>query len=566
MNYSSLVRPDDFDVSLIPKETVEFEGGEFYLSHLFPKVLSVPATGKVIPLSYAERPYLTPIIDSFTSLKKVFLIFGRQTEKSTSVAACQLGLTGTVPMISWQYVSATMKQAREFSHWKLDNMIRLSPTLQRMYDRSGARMTYNLQEKVNAINSRVLVATAFGDAARVRGVSADALSIDEVELVELEAIPVLQECMSHSDMKYELHAATPLSTENTAWIMWQDQSHQYEWLVPCHRHGFTQWHILGPQNLTTTGVICDKCGHPLNVLEGQWQCMLHNPKASLHSFRLPQIATPFADHRRIAQNLVDKPMETLRESFALSTEESEQVFGGYFLKSLCRENDRLEPEQSLRTLGAIYPLSAGIDWAQGGTSATVVVFGTTVQSEFRWIAGYRFVGAGEREFRQIMNLLEEAKPHRIVADFGAGHIRNRKLMEKFGYPRFMVSQYVRQKNRLVFDPKAGRLMVDRNNVIDDVVSHIQIHPDRFSFPNRRYMERTHWWADMMAVRVELDKHGRSQYVRRSTETDDFFHASLYCLIASNFVQPRPDIFGPVLVKPGAIGKLDDFEAGEELFG
>jgi len=363
--------------------------------------------------------------------------------------------------------------------------------------------------------------------------------------------------MAASEFKWEIHSGTPLSTDNPLWVYWDDYSSQHEWAVPCANHsshsdgGSTgaHWNILGPENLTPYGIVCGRCEKPINTLEGTWVRITNPPNATYKGFRMPQIGTHFADFPEICNKFVNRPVVTLRESFAYSVEEAVEAFPSHLLEhELCSPELQGE-EDRLAMFGSTRPVYAGIDWHQGGdTTATVLVFGTYIKDDvFTWLAGYRFKGDPESDLREMVRLIELANAQRIVADFGAGYMRNRMLMEHFGYPRFITCHYVRQERRILLHPNSLRLRVDRNNCLDDLVTAMKMRPGRFELPCRKYMERVHWWQDLRAVLVESDHVGRTQFIKRPGHSDDFFHGMFYTFLASHMVKPRPDVLAPILI-------------------
>ncbi len=516
-------------------------------------LMSVPTSGRVIPLSYENRPYLRRQIDSFPSHPKHLYLYGRQSEKSTSLSAQMCAYT-TLLSLTWQYVSATMDQAREFSQWKLDVPIRGSDILSNLYDLTGQRRPYNIKRKENFAGGRILTGTAYGDAARIRGNPADGLSIDEFSLIDLDAIGVLRECLSASDYAWELHAGTPLSTDNPMWVVWSERSKQFEWAVPCDRHTPKVWNVLGPKNLIPTGIVCERCRNPISTLNGMWVSTFEPSTYTYNAFRVPQIAVHRARFGEIYKRLKDEPVITMRESFAYSVEEANEVFTDQFLESISTTALSTDKENWLG-LSSVHPFYAGIDWAQGGEAATVLSLGTYINGDkFRWPVQFRFKGDPDQDLEDIFKIIDMVRAHRIVADYGAGYQRNRRHEERYGYPRFIRCKYNRQRDPVVLDAKTFQLNVNRNEVLDSFTMAMRMHPEQWELPARRDMEKSHWWQDLRAVLVEGDHLGNPQFVRRSGKTDDHFHAMFYCFLASSLLQPRPDVLAPVLVQSDGVSE------------
>jgi len=483
-----------------------------------------------------------------------FIVDGLVTHNSTSISAQIHAYINTLG-ITWQYVSATMEQAREFSQWKLDGAIRDSDILSGFFDQSGNRRPYNVKRKESFAGGRVLIGTAYGDAARIRGNPADALSIDEIALVDLDAIGVLRECLSASTYGWELHAGTPLSTDNPQWIIWSERSKQHEWAVPCDRHSPRVWNILGVKNLTPYGIICERCGEPIDTRNGRWIITAEPNLYTYDSYRLPQIASPTAKFDEIVRRLIDEPVITMRESFAYSVEQASEVFSDHFLTQISEDNLRISPENFVR-LSTTRPMVAGIDWAQpdpkdpqaAGAATTLTLGCYTGPEKFTWIAAFRFRGDPDRDLDEICRIIDSVHAHRIVADHGAGYSRNIRMMQRYKFPRFMACKYNRQDEPININPKSFRLSVDRNTCLDALATNIRMHPNKYSVPCRRDMERAHWWQDLRAVLVEYDSLGRTLFVKRSGKTDDHWHSMFYCFLAAHTIHPRLDVLAPIVTK------------------
>ena len=541
-----------------------------HLSGMAPIILNIQTPHGVIPLSYEGRPFLREIVDGFPKMKKVFFLFGRQLEKSTTLAALPL-LLSSIQRLTVQYTSGTLTQAQEFSHWKVDGFIKNSEFLKSIYDIKGNQLLYNRREKESFTGSRILVGTAFGDASRIRGVPADWLEMDELELVSLEVVPVLQHSLAHSPFKYELHAATPLSTDNTAWIYWDKYSIQHEWGVPCgcvsHSSGVGRrhmnefhWNILGPKNLTRSGPICSKCGNLINTLDGKWlQTTDAESPRSWYAFRLPQLAAPYTDYDDIATSMDQRPIETMQESFALSVTEARQVFSDPLLEKLADPNIKNTEDEVYRK-STVYPMFVGIDWGAGGHSATVVVFGAYVNNRFEFLGGFRSydlglpdmeeyaIGSEVDSYLPFLHLLRKIRLSKIAADAGMGYVRNLMLVSIFGAERFLQIQYTSQGESMKLKPYELVLNVNRDEMLTNFVTALKMTPSKFALPCVEDMKEAHWYQDLKAVKVEINSNpkatsrSRAHYVHAESETDDFFHAMFNCILASHVVYPRSDLF------------------------
>ena len=496
-----------------------------------------------------------------------FVAGGVVTHNSTTLAAMPL-LLSTIQRLTVQYTSGTLTQAQEFSHWKIDGFIKQSDFLKNIYDIKGNALLYNRREKESYTGSRILVGTAFGDAARIRGVPADWLEMDELELVQIEVVPVLQHALHHSPYKYELHAATPLSTDNTAWIYWDKYSVQHEWMLPCNcvkhvtgvgpRGMQYHWNILGPRNLSIAGPICDKCGNLIDTMQGRWvrttKTKDEDSLRSWNAFRFPQLAAPYTDYVEIVTSLEQRPIETMQESFALSVTEARQVFSDALIETLASP-DLVNEEDHVMERGGVYPYFVGVDWGGGGRAATAIVFGAYINDVFNFMGGFRYfdlplpvsytydMNAEVEGYVPFVHLLRRVTVLKAGADAGMGYIRNRMLLNILGPERFFAVNYSGTTiDLLKLKPYDLVVSVSRDNMLTNFITALKLSPHKFRLPRMQDLKRDHWYQDIKAVKAEQDKKGRIHYVHPENETDDLFHAMFNCMLASHLVYPRSDLF------------------------
>lgn len=169
------------------------------------------------PISLDRRPWIREIydmpvteMDDGTYQRKMLLVFGRQCEKSTSLANCAISYANTFPYLRALYVTASDIQMREFSDERLRAVISDSPRLLELSGqvkasavkkRLGNREVQNVQTKRWINQSKITLRSAYGHSAdRVRGVPSDLLMMDELQDIYVDNLPVIEETLFHSEL------------------------------------------------------------------------------------------------------------------------------------------------------------------------------------------------------------------------------------------------------------------------------------------------------------------------------------------------------------------------------
>src|SRR5689334_18831809 len=108
--------------------------------------------------------------------------------------------------------------------------------------------------------SRVYIRAAFHSADGCRGISADALFLDEFQDLAPGSLPVLRETLSHSEHPRIVITGTPKLLENPLESVFR-ASTACEWHVVCA--GCGQNSLLDERTLGASTLICSHCQHPL---------------------------------------------------------------------------------------------------------------------------------------------------------------------------------------------------------------------------------------------------------------------------------------------------------------
>ena len=242
------------------------------LEPLLPLVLNL--NGR--PYTIKDHFAFSPLFRVLTPKNQVWCT-GRQVSKSTSLAAHGVVFSNAVPFFKTLYITPRFEQIRRFSNNYVRPFVDLSPIKSQW---SGTSTENSVLQRSFKNNSMMLFSFALLDADRVRGVSADRVCIDEVQDMDPDHIPIIQETMSYSRWGTSYYTGTPKTLDNLIYGLYK-RSSQAEWFIPCE--SCKHWNIpalehdldamIGDYNIHISekqpGTVCAKCRKPVNPRHGR---------------------------------------------------------------------------------------------------------------------------------------------------------------------------------------------------------------------------------------------------------------------------------------------------------
>lgn len=238
--------------------------------------------------------------------KKTLLITGRQVAKTTYEAADGVMQSNCIPNFKTLYVTPLFEQARRLSTDRVRKFIDQSP-VKHLF--SSTKTENSVLRKTFTNGSVMHFSFALLDADRTRGISADKVCYDEIQDMDKDHIPVINECMSHSPWKLIQFAGTPKTPENTISGLWR-QSSQAEWFIPCracNRDNIcsTDWHldkiigkhwdpgetkgadgVIRPKPFL--GTVCAHCSRLIDPADGMWVHRHPHKRWDFAGYHIPQ--------------------------------------------------------------------------------------------------------------------------------------------------------------------------------------------------------------------------------------------------------------------------------------
>ena len=496
------------------------------------------------PFSLKDRDYLLKIYDE--THRSAILRTGRQVEKSTTLAGKMLTLTLMIPYFQALYVSPTSKQTRTFSSQKIGPFINTSDFIRKYYIRPSVTIN-RVFERSFLNHSRIQLDYACDSADRIRGASADLLCIDEVQDIVSEIIPVIEETLSHSDYGYRLYAGTPKYTNSSIEFYWK-QSTQTEWFVKCD--GCNAWQIPGERNLTPNGLVCAKCGKPLNVKNGCWvDTNTHNPE--FKGLHIGQLIVPWVDYNRIWYKYTKIDRKTfynevlgLPYSMGASPITEQDLINVSIYEPMSLDNT---PK------GAYY---MGVDWAteSGEKAYTVASLGVLNGDRVRVVYIKRFSGIESSQDYIFKTLISWAKMFNVKyigVDWGVGSggmnsFLREKIYEMFGEDRVIEFYYSSGLSAYArWDPVGYKFVLNRTRAMAHLFS--KIKKGKILFPN--YDSWKDLAMDFYNVITDIRNSGKLYYDKQPETTDDVVHSLTYMHLAAmvgigalNFFSDTADSF------------------------
>lgn len=524
------------------------------------RVIRLPIAGAIIPFSFKGWEFMRRIYDS--PVKHKLLKMARQVGKSTAAANIAYAHACLIPSFRTLIVHPSATNSKTFSEDRLLLPQLASPILKSLFPLTMQSVFH----KRSVHRSSILLRYAYLSAARLRGIPADMVVVDELQDMLRDHIPIIEQVTFRSRFKKHIYCGTPLTDENVIETYWDKYSTQNEWVIPCRRHGTPKkpsswhWNIIADKHIGKHGVICDRCGNSIDVLDPKatWVSLQDRKgkenEVTWDGYRVCQPMAPFMRMQNYWDDLLRMKAQYpvhqyYNEVLGLPYASGAQPLTKRELKALCDPDIKFFDLDEIvkKTNGNLY---AGVDWGTAERdSYTVVVLGGYIppSPHFRILWAHRFTGVDadpEASLMRLGELFRYHRPRRIGADYGGGQYYNSALQKEFGITRTHQFQYMPRMSRgkVVQNPQMGKFLVSRNEIISDIIAGMKM--GKILLPAWEDMDPV-YIDDITALRRVYNY--RLQYIqfdRLNGRSDDFFHAMVYCFLASLFDFPRPDILVP----------------------
>ena len=380
---------------------------------------------------------------------------GRQVAKTTSTAAEGVVKTSSIPHITQLYCTPLFEQVRRFSTMFVQPFIEQSP-VKRLW--TGTGTVQSVLQRSFRNNSKMVFSFALLNADRVRGISADMVSIDEIQDMNRDHLPIIMETMSASPWSITRYTGTPKTLDNTLTSLWR-RSSQAEWFIPCMHcttGGHPTWNIpslefhldamTGPQSRPDLddlsekhpAVCCHKCGKPISPRMGMWRHRYPEKRWKCAGYHVPQIIMPlhYKDPTKWSTILAKRegwgntPMNVFyNEVMGEPIDTASKLVSMTELMSAANLGP-LNPRWAKSQRNRYRLITMGVDWGGGGEDGisftTIALLGLTHDGKIHVLWGKRLLTPHDhiREAREIKWWWDYFRPHILAHDYtGAGSLR-----------------------------------------------------------------------------------------------------------------------------------------------
>ena len=418
------------------------------------------------PFSLHKHIQFEPMFRITDVPQRQIFVCGRQVGKSTCLAARQVLRLATNPYRSLLYVAPLFDQTRRFSNNYVRPFLEYGPLhdiLLKKADGSAVDSNNVLQRTMG--NESTLHLEYCGDpgADRVRGIPTDYLDLDELQDLAWEALPVLGETLSASDLALQTFTGTAKGTSSAIYTL-QTQSSMAEWAIRCD---CGEWNIAclecGLDDMVQKhGLACRKCMRLLNTRMGVWVHRYPDRRSTFDGRHIPQPILPLhcENPRKWYMLYHDKKMKYprpkyLNEVLGETCDVGTSLITRTQIRAVCTLPWGHEDRGSLAHLGNYPVVTMGIDWGLGAGGQVKRRRGVLVVEEgspsftVPVICGFRYgqldadllyarrmpVGIEpHEEVKQLLDLARQYQVKIIAHDFGgAGALRESMLLQA-GFP------------------------------------------------------------------------------------------------------------------------------------
>ncbi len=410
------------------------------------------------PYTLQDHFPFEPIFDFYLPPRRIFKS-ARQVAKTTSAACSIVAQSIARSYFKTLVVTPLSETVKRFSSNYVKPFIEGSPLRDRIVDQHSHRRVLQRSYRNGSIN---FFQYAFRDCDRIRGISSHYNVFDEIQDLDYDFIPIINETMSGSPFggTLELYNGTPKTRENTIEMLWGDSS-QGEWLLPCPRCHYDNIPslacdldgMIGPYrediSAASPGLICRRCRRPIDPRGGMWYHGRPELRNEFPGYHIPQIIMPMHCFNpdkwllltsKQAGGYEFTPAKFYNEVCGESYDSGARLVTLDDLKNACLLGHDNEFRQALAKSNNYRLKLLAVDWGGGGLKGT----SWTVMTVLGWNSGHtvdvlfslKSLTPHDRdgEAQTCLDMLKIFKADYLVHDFaGTGSYREQYVINA-GFP------------------------------------------------------------------------------------------------------------------------------------
>lgn len=515
------------------------------------------------PLDLSQYKLFHPFYDTTCDINLAKT--ARQVSKSTTLSFVAVLRMIAIDSYRMLYAVPLKSQGQRFSNFYLAQAMTTSPICKKLITSDEVRSVLCKSLKNGSRIEITYVANTSKGIERYRGITTDDLLLDEFQDIDIDQLPIIEQCIPMSSMyKIIRMCGTPKTLENIIEYKWE-ASCQFEWITKCLACGHQNIPIL-PDVLKMIGsecMICCKCSKPIDPIKnGQWIAGRPSKIKEFDGRHIPQIVMPFVQNpkdwkKKIYLPFVDRRTYPLckyvNEVLGLSYDSGGRLIT---LSELSQkkipilhrpvdEKTELKTNIQKRTASAMLNIRglssylfrfAGIDWTGSGmdeTSKTTLKIGGMKPNMKREYFEYHYwVGQDVlTQADEIAKLMFKNKVDQAGADAGMGQGTNEHL-RKVWCPnnpnKLSVFNYLSMNRLIVYDPRSSKYMLNKTMSLNLMYNEIKTTDNiTFLFCPAQETDLDYVFDNLLSI-YEDSRSGsdsnRKSYKRVAGKSDDFAHS------------------------------------------
>jgi len=287
---------------------------------------------------------------------------------------------------------------------------------------------------------------AFLSAERIRGISTAAVVVDEIQDMNFDFLPVIEETMSgHVEHNSLAFTGTPKSLDNTIEALWQDSS-MAEQAIKCEACNYWNIASVAQDLLKMIGkntCICASCGKPLNCYSAVYIHAVPDRRPDFSGYHASQVTHPYHctyphKWKTLLHKMENYPdVKFKNECLGESCDNATRLITINDLVGATAPERTNTVRSALQKRPLLTTVAMGVDWGGGGDTSSsytaVAIVGSRPGSdsvETIYLEKFNRSMSVEEEVANILALYKKFNPQFLAHDYGgAGAIREAMLLQ-----------------------------------------------------------------------------------------------------------------------------------------